>query len=291
MKRYLSIYPLIGLLAFLACKKEENPVASADIADAFIRHDNTVNEADHQIYLYYQESGIPVLYSDTLTTDPVTTLRFGYNLTSLDSLITFTRLQHNTDILEGLAFVKTQVIPYLGPQLKPYSVFLTDSLYSYTFDYYGPHKVLLNAYQGLNTLAIGYVPSISKLDGASLRKYRGSIFKTLLAIPMGNASALLDNFYAVSAAFYNKSAYGTDNTPYYIPYQAKEAYGLLSDGSESTTYYATGSQTDDLNRYLDVVLSLSEAEFTATYSSYPLVMDKYRYFKEALTALGFTMPQ
>ena len=290
MKKYIAL-SLLSAVAFLtACKKDATPAPSANVADAFIRTDNAANPADHQIYLLYKQTGVPVLYSDTVQRSPLTLLNIGYHITSIDSLVTATYLQNNDDILAGVNFVQDQVLPALGTGLRPYSVLLTDSLYTFQYSYLGKQQVILNAYLGLQALVIGNVSAIKTLSPDALKVYKKDIFKNLLTVKFNQNDAVLKDFYAVSAAFYGKYAYGTDFTQYYIPAVAKENYGLLSNGTESPYGYPVDTDADDLAQYLNILLVLSTDEFTAKYGSYPLVMEKYNLFKTALTALQFKLP-
>ncbi len=294
MKPYFIYFVLTALLfSFSGCKKAADSPASADVKDAYVREDNPANAADHQIYLFYKESGIPVLYSDTVSKDPLETIKLSYRLTSIDTLVTVRYLKEQADILAGLDFVKTQINPYLPKNLRPYSILLTDSVFTYSIDYAGVRTVLpLSAYLGLKTLAISYVSKIRIMSASELKVYRKDILKTILAVKISENSALTLPFYAVSLSYYNVTATGTFTRPgVSIPYKIKELYGFLSDGTEAATYYATGAPLDDLSRYLDVMLVLSPAEFNAKYGSYPLVMQKYVLMVNILKSLGFTLPQ
>jgi hypothetical protein len=107
---------------------------------------------------------------------------------------------------------------------------------------------------------------------------------------LSQQSALLADFYAVSAAYYGKYAYGDGTITGYIAYAPKGTYGLLVDGTEYPNYYSTEDQTTDLSNYLSQVLVMSADEFNAAYSGYPLVLEKYSLLIKVLTTLQFKMP-
>lgn len=294
MKKYLIYFSLTALLFSInGCKKTADSPVSADQSDPYVRQDNAGNEADHQIYLFYKETGIPVLYSDTVAKNPLETIKLSYHLTSIDSLVTVRYLHQQADILVGLNFVKTQISPYLPKTIRPYSILLTDSVFTYDIDYANVKTVKpLSAYLGLKTLAISYVSKIKNMNAQELKVYRKDVLKALLTVKISENGALTDPFYTVSKAYYNVTAIGYYTRPgSTIPYKIKELYGFLSDGTEDPTYYATGAPLDDLARYLDVVLVLSPAEFKAQYQNYPLVMQKYTILVSILTNLGFVLPQ
>jgi hypothetical protein len=287
MKKYILLCCVITLLC--ACKKDATPLKSADVTDPFIRMDNASSEVDHQIFLLYKATGVPVLYTDTLTRSPLTILNVGYHITSSDSLITVGYLHNSIDILAGVNFIKNDILPSLGSSLRPYSMLLADSLYTYGFSYLGKTKIPLNAYLGLQTLVIGRVSEIKDMPTDTLKKYKKDIFKNILLTQLNQHSELLKEFNAVSAEYYNKSAYGDGSIPGYIPYQPKEAYGLLTDGSEFPGYYVTGDSFTDVGNYLDVVLVLSADEFAGRYADYPLVLSKYDLLMKVLTTVGFKL--
>lgn len=285
-KNTLLLLSAACILLF-SCKKEATAVASAYTPDPFARTDNPSSEVDHQIFLLYQQTSVPVLYSDTLTKTPLTLLNLGYHLTSLDSMITARYLKKTSDILSGIDFVKNQVLTSLSGTLKPYSILLTDSLYTYQVTYAGRIKVPLNAYLGMTTVAIGRVASIAGMVPDSLKSYKKDIFKSIVTVPLNADSNLLKKFYAISAAYYGKYAYGNGTLPGYIAFTPKENYGVLSDGTEGSSYYQMPSQAGDLSTYLDKILVLSATDFSLKYGAYPPVMSKYNFLLNALLTIGF----
>jgi hypothetical protein len=292
IKKYF-IYISLALLSLAGCQKEKGPSASPDIQDPFARVDNPKNEVDHEIYLFYKDSSIPVLYTDTLTKSPLALLNLRYHLTTVDSMVTVKYLNNQADLLAGLNFVKSEIAPYLTKSLKPYSILLTDSVYTFTPDMsgYGLDKEPLSAYLGFNTLAISYVPAIKNMTPAQLKVYRKDILKTILAVKISANPALTTGFYAVSQAYYGKTAYGNLSSAYYIPFQPKGVYGFLVDGTEFPTYYDAPAAANDLSDYLDAALLLSQADFTATYQNYPLVMQKYNLLLGIFKTIDFIVPQ
>jgi hypothetical protein len=198
-------------------------------------------------------------------------------------------LSNDEDILAGVDFVKNSILPSLGSSLRPYAVLLTDSLYTYAFSYLGKTQVTLNAYLGLQALVLGKVSAIKDMPADTLKVYRKDIFKSILTPPLNQHPELLKEFSVISAEYYNKSAYGDGSIAGYIPYQPKEAYGLITDGTEYSNFYTTGDATTDAINYLNVVLVLSKDEFEVKYADYPLVLAKYDLIMKVLTNLGFKL--
>ncbi|RKR81857.1 hypothetical protein BDD43_2018 [Mucilaginibacter gracilis] len=292
MKKYISFFLLCGMLGLVSCKKTNPLVVDPNMPDPFTRYDNSSSTLDHQIYQVYTSTGIPLLYNDTLTKTPFNRLNIGYHLTSLDSLVTFRLSKSTDDKLAAVAFIRDQIIPALGTKLKPYSIFIVDSVFTYSISYYGKTKVMLTTYQGLNTVVIGKIGQIRSMIPDSIKTYKRDIFKSILSGSLASQTSLLTNFYAVSAAYYNKAVYGPTLTSYYLPYLPEEAYGMLApNGVTPSVYYVLPSQATDVSQYLNVMLVLSASDFAAKYGNYPLVMTKYALLKQALISLGFTFPQ
>ncbi len=290
MSKYIGLLLLSGFLCCSACKKEAQPAATADTPDPYARMDNPSSAADHAIFLFYQQTGIPVLYSDTVSFNPMTTLKIGYHITTYDSLITARYLQDGNAVLAGVNFIQNQIYPSLGGSLRPFCFLLADSLYTFTPAYLGHQMINVNVYQGLQTLAIGRVSQLDTMSADTLKTYKRDIFKSILLPPLNQHSDLLADFYAVSAAYYGKYAYGDGTITGYIAYAPKGTYGLLVDGTEYPDYYSTEDKGTDLSNYLSQVLVMSADEFNAEYSAYPLVLEKYNLLIKALTTLQFKMP-
>jgi hypothetical protein len=289
MKNYSSLLPILILVLMFSCKKDPTPQASPTVADPYLRYDNAAVDVDHQIFLFYKQTGIPILYTDTLTTKPLSVMNIGYHLTSVDSLITVRYLKNNADKLTGVNFIKDQVVPSLGTKLKPYSILMVDSVFTYKISYPNIRTpVLLSTYQGLTTLVIGGINKIKNMIPDSVRSFKRNIFQAVLTLQLNQQQALLKDFYAVSNGYYNQSAYGNTANGYYIPWAPEEAYGFLAPGGVTPVYYyQTPSAQTDLNRYLNVILYLSADEFASRYGNNALVMSKYNILKQVLITLGF----
>ncbi|ANI88196.1 hypothetical protein A9P82_02045 [Arachidicoccus ginsenosidimutans] len=284
--KFLIILALPCLLFIVSCKKEAALTPFDVGSDPFIRKDNPASAVDHAIYQFYEQTHLPVLYSDTVSRNPLFTIDLNYHLSGFNSTLIVDYLRNDADILTGLQFVQSQFLPLLSDSLKPYSVLLIDSLISPMYGYYDTTYTFLPAYAGLNTFAIANVPHIAQMTPDSLKRYKAAVFSALLLAPL-NKNGILEKFYSVSADYYGKYVYGDVASAYYLPYLPKEEYGLIPYGNESTTYYSIGSQSDDLSQYLNTILSGSEASFTQRFGAYPLVMQKYNYLITALSAVGF----
>lgn len=291
MKNSLLILCIaVGSIMMLGgCAKEDGVTASPDLGDAFARIDNPAVASDHQVYLFYKETGIPVLFSDTLRKEPLAVYDPKYFITTRDSLLTLRLAYKEADRLEGISFIQNQIYPHLGSKtVKPYSFLLTDSVYSFRGTGINRTKVPYNTYSSFGSLIVGNIPRIKTMTAAQLSAFKAEILLGLIYNPM-LSSSLLTEFYTVSASAYGKTAYGTVESSFYVPFAPKTTYGLLPNGTEfpTATSYAVGSKEADFKEYLTQMLTLSPQDFTAKYGTFPLVMRKYALVDKALTAIGY----
>ena len=109
MKTFLK-YSVVLLFAVLtACKKDSMPEASEPVLNNYARKDNAYDEVDHQIYLFYQETNVPVFYSDTISTNPLNVVNLNYQLAGPNSSYIYTYAKKKADLLNGIAFVKMEL--------------------------------------------------------------------------------------------------------------------------------------------------------------------------------------
>ncbi|HEY0177433.1 MAG TPA: hypothetical protein VGC08_13710, partial [Pedobacter sp.] len=263
--------------------------ASVPVADPYVRIDNTSSDVDHQIFLLYQQSQLPVLYSDTLSKSPLTILNPNYQIAGFNTSYIIKYLKKKADILTGVTFVRDKLLPPLGTKIKLHSVLLIDTLMTSQY-YSATYSVVtyFNVYQGISALGIANIPRISTMSSTQLQAYKADIFTTLLLGPL-NSGDILKNFNLVSAAYYNKYYYAGVTAAGYLTSADKTVYGFIPDGKETASYYASVDQTTDLKLFLSKILTLSDTDFKAQYGSYPLIMSKYSLLKTALTATGFDL--
>lgn len=283
MHKYISLL-LIACL-FICCNKEAALTASPDNGNPYSRMDNPSSVADHAIYELYKSTGVPVFYNDTITTSPL--LFFTYNL-QLDpaAYLQIKHLHDPEDIVYGVNMLKESILPFLGDSLKPFSIMLVDSVFATPA---GSHSILsMTTYAALTGLVIANVAHIKNMPPDTLSAYRTAILKSVLFGPVSGKAAT-DKFYAVSLNYYNKSAYGDGSIAGYIAYQPKAQYGFLKVNYESSVYYQAPGQADDLDAYLEAILSMSVDAFQAKYGTYPLVMEKYNILVAIVKAVGFKM--
>jgi len=267
-------------IIFASCQKEQALKSDPNISDPFARTDIATSPSDHQIFVVYQSTGVPILYKDTVSKSPLTTVSLNYNLSGTASSLRFVYLTNPADILAGVNFVQTQVLPHLTGIVKPYSVLLMDSVVTkqYSQTLFKQVDVSLISYLGLKSLAIGNVRQISKMASDSLASYRAYVLAGMLSAKLNNVTytPLLNNFYAVSANSYSIAIANTT---------VLENLGFISNYATPGSY--TNAKPADLTNYLRHYLTMGSAAMLAKYSTYPLVTSKINYLKQALTTLGY----
>jgi len=290
MKTSIKCTLVIAITIFLGCKKQDSvPVASEPAPNAYVRSDNASDDIDHQIFLVYKQTGIPILYTDTLSRSPLNILNLNFQIGGPSSIYQYTYPKKKADILTGVNFIRDRILPPLGSKIKIYSISLLDSLktvikYSATYSLTTNYSFV----PGLTSFGIANIPKLATMSPGQLATFRADVLTNILIAPL-NASTSLTGFYAVSAAYYSRYVYGTVTDASYLQYKDKKEYGFIPTGSESTSFYQLGDQTADLKDYLNKIFTMSAADFQARYGAYPLVMSKYNLLKGALTSMGFDL--
>lgn len=281
MKHFIILIAAISLL--FSCKKETTPSASADAPNPFARVDNPGSTVDHQIYQVFQTTGVPILYNDTVSKQPLTTLSVNYHIGGPDGAYKVRYLAADQDKLTGVQFVNNNLLTHLTGNARPFAVLITDSVITSVFSFvvFRVVDVALNSYSATNALAIGAVKQIQFMNADSLKSYTAYVLAGQLTSKLTSLSysALLNNFNNVSNAYYAKTLNSVG--------KKKESYGLLTIGNESGTTFSGGTQADDFARYLRLFLMNSYTDLQNRYQTYPLVLNKLAYLQTALATLGY----
>lgn len=295
MKKYLSF--LILIVIFYSCTKDSELEPSNLDENWFERTDDAANEIDHQIYEVYKDTKVAILYKDTIATQDRGTdgtysylVDLNYSLyNSVRDSIKHSLVQEEDDILDGVKFIKEQFIEKLTPEFYPNSILLADDLY-YMKD--GWQEIKLDLYKGFNCLAIG---NISDLKSKTEEE------KTELAVNLRSIaiSSKLPNLYKEDInKFYEFNFskdwqifyYGYEIASWYsgdnilgnmLPTKKPEEYGFIKY-TDNWGDYTLCSKSEDLQSYVNAVVSDNEEEFMEKYHNYSLVVGKYRLIKEII---------
>lgn len=312
---------IIGILFFFtACEKEDALEPSYLEKDWFIPQDNPADPLQHRAFGIFTKWDVPVFYNDTIGRQDRGADRKGqplvfykildlnYNLNNPPNVHSlkdkhYSLIRDEDDIMAGMDFVDQKLLPVLPEQFYIHSILLLDSLYE---DNYG-RKTHFNVYSSLEALAIAGVPDIAAMteDGQKERANEIAVYLTVNYLA-GRESEELDAFRRESYdPVLEKSIYGLPvclpRYPGYtcVPPDRWEVYGFLdydrtkysslSDPDPKNWNYTLLKEEQDIETYIDAVLSWSEDVFTTQYAAYSKVLKKYRIIRGILLDIGFKL--
>lgn len=280
------------------CSKDSNLQASKKDDNLMSVKDNPADPTDHAIFQFFQQTGIPAFYNDTIAREQVSENRFNYTKLSLayspasglDTLLKFQLPEDKTTIIPMLDFLRTELLPLLPPGVPIRSILFVDTLTIRPTIVIpdGPETVSLNAFGGFNTIAIKIV-NPDTFTVTSKRSYIASILDALFFKKLTNSTTinLSSSFYSISRLAFGEEIYITDFTWTYPDLSKRpEDFGLIF-------YYPiyefiiTPSEQEDLHAYLLALFSNTTAEFTAKYAAYPVTLQKFGVIRNMVKDLGF----
>ena len=165
MKKNNFLYILFLSVLFTACDKEDHLTPSNVGRDWFTIEDSN-DPVDHAIYQFYTETGIPVFYNDTIGEETrfdhwgnsythYEILQFGSSSlggTETPNPFSSYELCPKEDVVDGLEFLREEIVPVLPESIKITSFLLLKSLTPWN-----PAVVSNEAFKGLNTVLISRV--------------------------------------------------------------------------------------------------------------------------------------
>lgn len=166
---------------------------------------------------------------------------------------------------------------------RPFSILLVNDI---SYDNYGSIK-----HVGYVLAPRGYV--LSTENGQMYDDPKGYFSDMLANIVVDKferqASAVTDPFYAYGKTLYNGdlNAHGIDATEENVEWQ----YGFLEkfESFWSATEYYFPDRQQDLQDWVDVVLTMSRDDFVAKYGSQQIMVNKYDTLKGIIMQMGFNI--
>ncbi len=309
MKTKYIIITMFVLLGLISCRKEQETIFPDYDRNWLVVEDDANDAVIHDTYLFYQNTGIPVFFNDTIGIqdrvdvfgNPYThyeKLSLLYSLGGVTSgaspaIWSFTYCD-KSDVPAALDYLEDNIIPAIPEGVYVPSILLLESMNT---------NVGVYAYKGLNTVVIGEVSKIPTMDEATRQKYKGAILRAILT------SVVLDNKYSdLLDKFYSESRkYSTTKDTYYIYkgwldynyyYNYIDAGGLENSSSVSVQQlgflntdprnsYYTPSTWIDVSMYIEAICGSTAAQFQELYGSYPSIMTKYGYIEQILQDIGY----
>lgn len=300
---FFYILALTVCLTIAGCSGDDDLTPSYADQNRFMATDSATNAVSALRNKFYWETGSYLLFNDTLRHEATGTDAAGNTLYT-DELLdvsyvmasnaqrTAFKYQYLTlfsDMEQGVTFLKTYILPHLGPKLRPFSWLLvshitrytvSDNVYSYDAE---PQCVVGNRATAL---------ALDVLDGADdkgMQTTAAGILVDLLSTKVAQQPAkALNTFTQYSAAYYGHNVadphFDDDGNM-----KDMNNAGFI-DGAYSWGYLFWGqypAQNDDIASYVNLALTQTEQEVSTQYADYPTIITKYQAMKQLLTDLGY----
>lgn len=310
MKRYMILCVLAVLLA--ACAKEDTLTPLGAEHNWLVVEDSD-DPIDHQRYLIYKETGIPVFYNDTLgsrerlspTGEYYTyyeRLQVYYKPGVQTPLDSFSLVQDRNSLKPVLNYLQTELLPMIPKTFYVPSLLLVNTLTS-------PSDTV--AHRGLNTVACAKAGNFGSMNATEKARWKGKVLRSMVysGLMEKEGEWLDENFYALTYAV------NPGETRMYSDNPAKKGYVYQALGTlkpllpaEQQTLGACGflninwkpatptqlermaripTKSEDVSEFCEAVFAMTEEEFTERWGMYPVVIAKYHALKEKLKEYGF----
>ena len=305
----ITMFVLLGVLS--SCRKEQVTIFPDYDRNWLVVDDDPNDAVIHDTYLFYQDTGIPIYFNDTIgiqervdvfgnTYNHYEKLSLVYSLGGVQSgaiplVYSFTYCD-KSDVPAALDYLEDNIISAIPQGIYVPSILLVESMQTNAFGTY--------AYKGLNTIVIGEVSKIPTMADTTRQKYKGAILRAILtnAVLDSKYSDLLYKFYDESRKFSTqKDTYSMSmsylNYNYYYNYidaggleysssVTVQQLGFLS-ADPRNTWYTPMSTWIDVCMYIEAICGSTPAEFQQLYGSYPAIMAKYEYIEQILQDIGY----
>ncbi|MGN6417853.1 MAG: hypothetical protein ACTHMC_10195 [Pseudobacter sp.] len=296
---------LIFLLALtmIACKKEA--ALQPDNKEEFhlTVKDNPSDAVDHAIFQFYEATGIPVFYNDTVSRTQVDILngtpRYSYQRLSIKYSptgtqpgITWVLLPEKEALLPMLPLLKDRLVPQLANVFPLQSLFLVKSSRARQFE--GLSARVNRPFLGFNTLMLINVNPATMSDSAQ-RKYVADALATIAykMLRPGYDKRLVSDFNSITiSTTSHPEVYGRD-----LYLLSPDGNGTLEDFSflpqrflPETPAGLSPKWEHDFLSYLEAVFFYNNnpsADFETDYAAYPLMIKKFKVIRTFLQEAGF----
>lgn len=283
---------------FIACDKEDDLTPSNLGKDWFTIEDSD-DPVDGAIYQFYVETGIPVFYNDTIGQETrvdnwgnsythYEVLQFGASAlggTATPNPFYAYELCPKEYVVDGLEFLREEIVPLLPGSIKIRSILFLKSLASYNT------AISNEAFKGLNTVLISRVPELKTMGEAERLNMKSAVLNALLATPVAAYTGELAAFYQTTRGCYAQAdLYGCSGWRFYNTYGFSDprAVGFLKDPNPYD-YGNMPTETQDVGMYISAIFTFTPEEFEAAYGAFDAVMTKYRIIVSVLKEIGVSI--
>ena len=300
---FIYILALTACLTIAGCSDDDGLAPSYADKNRFMATDSATNAVSALRNKFYWETGSYLLFNDTLRHEAIGTDAAGIPLYANELLDvsyvmasnaqqTAFKYQYLTlfsDMEQGVTFLKTYILPHLGPKLRPFSWLLVSHITRYTV------SDNVYSYDAEPQCAVGNratALALDVLDGADdkgMQTTAAGILVDLLSTKVAQQPAkALNTFTQYSAAYYNHDVaepHYDDDANMQDMYNAGFIDGYYSWGFLFYGHYPT--QSDDIASFVNLALTKTEQEVSTQYTNYPTIITKYQAMRQLLTDLGY----
>lgn len=299
MRKNKFLYVLLLSVLFMACDKEDSLTPSNLGKDWFTIEDSD-DPVDRAIYQFYVETGIPVFYNDTIGQE-IRIDNWGNSYTHYEILQFSSSSLGGTEtpnpfrsyelcpkesVIDGLEFLREEIVPVLPESIKIRSFLLLNSL--------TPHNLSTmsnEAFKGLNTVLISRVSELRDMSKAERQNMKGAVLNAVLSTPIATYTEELAAFYQTTRGYYTQvDLYGCSGWRFYNTYGFSDprTVGFLKDPNPYD-YSNMPTETQDVGMYISAIFTSTPEEFEASYGAFDAVMTKYRIMVSVLKAIGVSI--
>lgn len=316
MKKFLYLTMILGLLLTLGSCGHNEDAEAGPLEDDEWLYPYGSSQTDQVLQQkFYSTNKIYLLFNDTLrkqqvSVNPDGTPFYDYEAVRLEYVMSgsgdgtqrvfsFDYLQTDVEKQKAVDFIQQKVLPHLGESLLPFSILLVNRInYSHSDNstYYQFMTTHPAVYAGWRCTAVA-LEGISQMDDKAQENYCSNILKEIINSKISSLPAnTFDEFYSFCDAYY--STYGMNDaatkmlSSYPTPYDLgllENGYYAWSDGTDGRftfPIYNIKARSYDLEDYTNHLFAMTEAEFTAKYGKYPIVMRKYSILRSIYESLG-----
>lgn len=305
---------LLLLLVFISCKKEKEPAPTNLDENYLVVKDNPNDPVDHRIFQFFESTGIPCFYNDTVsrkqvgvsvTGDPQYAVqRLSLSYTPLGSsqagVVSTKNKQYIPAILDLL---KTEVIPKLPKGIFIPSMLFVDSFWVEYFTSFDDPAVGWDAWHGFNTVAI-MCRDVAAMTAAEKKMYMASILASIAVKKiMATQNPLLQkDFFKISRDLampeFQMDVYNSFPIDFILPVIPEpEHFGFIQYvpywirfEDFEMLFTSTPREQGDLRIFLTSALFYTTEEFNLKYDSHPVIKEKFRILKEIAAGAGLQFP-
>lgn len=294
---YIYGYILSLILLFAACSNEDELQPSNEKDNYFAVSDDATDPESQLRREFHKQEGIHLLFNDTIRHEYIgkdaygddiyftELIDLGYTLNALNT----NKYRYESFLTQGereasVKFLQERILSKINNSLRPYSILLSKKAECYKY-YSDVRKREWRSFiteAGMRCVCIG-IEDILEANEEEQSKYVNTILETIVKDVIHKADkALLKDFYIISQEYYGVSKKNL-GLPNKYDNKALHPFGFLVD----TSLFNAPGRTSDLDAFIVAILTTDQESFQTLYGEYPLIMQKYKVFKEILTNLGY----